>query len=87
MEATYAEVQLPRYRRAFTLGTELNSEKVGAGSSGKTGPLIEWYGLSSAGLAAVPVSLVPLLMVLAVRTEQRSARRRSAVSSPGTRSA
>jgi len=30
MEATHAEVQLPRYRRAFTLGTELNSEKVGA---------------------------------------------------------
>ena len=23
-------MQLPRYRRAFTLGTELNSEKVGA---------------------------------------------------------
>ena len=52
-----------------------------------TGPLIEWYGLPSAGLAAVLVSLVPLLMVLAVRAEQRSARRRSAVSSPGTRSA
>ena len=30
IEATHAEVQLPRYRRAFTLGTELNSEKVGA---------------------------------------------------------
>jgi len=30
MEATHAEVQLPRYRRAFTLGTELSSEKVGA---------------------------------------------------------
>ena len=30
MEATHAEVQLPRYRRAFTLGAELNSEKVGA---------------------------------------------------------
>lgn len=30
MEATHAEVQLPRYRRAFTLGTELNSEKVDA---------------------------------------------------------
>ena len=30
MEAAHAEVQLPRYRRAFTLGTELNSEKVGA---------------------------------------------------------
>jgi MFS family permease len=52
-----------------------------------TGPLIEWYGLPSAGLAAVLVSLVPLLMVLAVRAEQRSARRRSAASSPETRSA
>lgn len=30
MEATHAEVQLPRYRRAFTLGAELNSEKVEA---------------------------------------------------------
>jgi len=30
MEAAHAEVQLPRYRRAFSLGTELNPEKVGA---------------------------------------------------------
>ncbi len=30
MEATHAEVHLPRYRRAFTLGAELNSEKIGA---------------------------------------------------------
>lgn len=30
MEATHAEVQLPRYRRAFTLGAELNPEKVNA---------------------------------------------------------
>lgn len=30
MEATHSEVQLPRYRRAFTLGAELNSEKVAA---------------------------------------------------------
>ena len=30
MEATHAEVQLPRYRRAFTLGAELNSDKVEA---------------------------------------------------------
>jgi HSP20 family molecular chaperone IbpA len=30
MEATHAEVQLPRYRREFALGTELNSEKVEA---------------------------------------------------------
>ena len=30
MEATHTEVKLPRYRRAFTLGAELNSEKVGA---------------------------------------------------------
>ena len=52
-----------------------------------TGPLIEWFGLPSAGVAAVLVSLVPLLMVLAVRAEQRSARRRSAASSPETRSA
>ena len=30
MEATHAEVQLPRYRRAFTLGTELNHDAVAA---------------------------------------------------------
>jgi len=30
IEATHAEVQVPRYRRAFTLGNELNSEKVAA---------------------------------------------------------
>jgi HSP20 family protein len=30
MEATHAEVQLPRYRRAFTLGAELNSDRVEA---------------------------------------------------------
>ena len=30
MEVNHAEVHLPRYRRAFTLGTELNSEKVAA---------------------------------------------------------
>lgn len=30
MEASHAEVQLPRYRRAFTLGAELNSGQVGA---------------------------------------------------------
>jgi HSP20 family protein len=30
IEATHAEVQLPRYRRAFTLGTELNSDNVAA---------------------------------------------------------
>lgn len=30
MEATHAEVRLARYRRAFTLGTELNCDKVGA---------------------------------------------------------
>lgn len=27
MEASYAEVQLPRYRRAFSLGQELDSDK------------------------------------------------------------
>ncbi|MEZ5613655.1 MAG: Hsp20/alpha crystallin family protein [Rhodocyclaceae bacterium] len=27
MEASYAEVQLPRYRRTFTLGQELDSDK------------------------------------------------------------
>ncbi len=30
IEVTHAEVQLPRYRRAFTLGPELNTENVGA---------------------------------------------------------
>ena len=30
MEATHAEVQLPRYRREFALGTELNCENVEA---------------------------------------------------------
>jgi len=30
IEVTHVEVQLPRYRRAFTLGAELNAEKVGA---------------------------------------------------------
>ena len=30
IEVTHSEVQLPRYRRAFTLGPELNTEKVGA---------------------------------------------------------
>ncbi|KAF0102504.1 MAG: putative heat shock protein [bacterium] len=30
MEATHAEVSLPRYRRVFTLSKELDSEKVGA---------------------------------------------------------
>lgn len=30
LEATHVEVPLPRYRRAFSLGAELNAEKVGA---------------------------------------------------------
>jgi HSP20 family protein len=30
IEVTHAEVQLPRFRRAFTLGPELNTEKVDA---------------------------------------------------------
>ena len=30
MEAAHAEVLLPRYRRAFAVGAELNLEKVGA---------------------------------------------------------
>lgn len=30
MEATHSEVNLPRYRRVFTLSKELDSEKVGA---------------------------------------------------------
>ncbi|WP_263769187.1 Hsp20/alpha crystallin family protein [Propionivibrio soli] len=30
MEASYVEVQLPRYQRTFTLGKELDSEKVAA---------------------------------------------------------
>ncbi|MFN7087522.1 MAG: Hsp20/alpha crystallin family protein [Burkholderiales bacterium] len=30
MEATHAEMGLPRYRRVFTLSRELDSEKVGA---------------------------------------------------------
>lgn len=30
MEASYVEVQLPRYQRTFTLGKELDSDKVAA---------------------------------------------------------
>lgn len=30
MEASYAEVQLPRYQRVFTLGQELDSDKASA---------------------------------------------------------
>ena len=30
IEGTHAEVQLPRYRRSFAVGSEFNSEKVGA---------------------------------------------------------
>src|SRR5204863_7953014 len=30
MEAIYAEVRLPRYRRAFTLSRELDTEKINA---------------------------------------------------------
>ena len=30
IEAAHAEVQLPRYRRAFAIGAELNLKKVGA---------------------------------------------------------
>jgi HSP20 family protein len=30
LEVTHAEVKLPRYRRAFTLGTEMNTAKVAA---------------------------------------------------------
>ena len=30
LEVTHAEVQLPRYRRSFTLGPELNSERINA---------------------------------------------------------
>ena len=30
IEVTHAEVRLPRFRRAFTLGPELNTEKVSA---------------------------------------------------------
>lgn len=30
MEASYAEVQLPRYQRVFTLGKELDSDKAAA---------------------------------------------------------
>lgn len=30
MEATHAEVQLPRYQREFALGNELNTEKIEA---------------------------------------------------------
>jgi len=32
-----------------------------------TGPLIQWHGLSAAGLTAILVSLAPLLMLLAIR--------------------
>ena len=40
-----------------------------------TGPLIEWSGLSAAGLAAVVVALPPLLPGLAMRAKRRAARR------------
>lgn len=37
-----------------------------------TGPLIQWYGLSAAGLTAILVSLAPLLMLLAIRLRHRA---------------
>ncbi len=52
-----------------------------------TGPLIQWKGLPAAGLTAVLVAVVPLLMLLAHKAGQRSKRRRSAASSPETHSA
>jgi len=47
-----------------------------------TGPLIQGYGLPAAGLLAVLVALAPLVMLLAVRTAERSGRRRSAEALP-----
>ncbi|MGH6768689.1 MAG: MFS transporter [Xanthobacteraceae bacterium] len=40
-----------------------------------TGPLVEWYGLPAAGLAAVLFALVPLVMVAAERAIDRRASR------------
>ncbi|MBI4292069.1 MAG: MFS transporter [Betaproteobacteria bacterium] len=42
-----------------------------------TGPLIQWRGLPAAGLMAVLVALVPLLMLLTLRAGERSARRKA----------
>ncbi|MBI2320119.1 MAG: MFS transporter [Betaproteobacteria bacterium] len=50
-----------------------------------TGPLIEWRGLPAAGLTAIVVAAVPLLMLLATRASLRSARRAGPV--PQSRSA
>lgn len=46
-----------------------------------TGPLIEWRGMSAAGLTAIFVAAVPLLMLLATRAAKRSDRRRLAATS------
>jgi MFS family permease len=52
-----------------------------------TGPLIEWRGLPAAGLTAIVVAAVPLLMLLATRASQRSARRKRTEPLPESRSA
>ena len=49
-----------------------------------TGPLIEWNGLPAAGLMAVLVAVVPLLMLISIRAELRSTHGRSSVPSRET---
>lgn len=52
-----------------------------------TGPLLEWRGLPAAGLTAIVVAAVPLLMLLATQASRRSAQRRRAGRLPESRSA
>ena len=52
-----------------------------------TGPLIEWRGMQAAGMTAIFVAAVPLLMLFAHKAGRRSGRRRSATVPPATRSA
>ncbi len=47
-----------------------------------TGPLIRWSGLPTAGLAAVLVSLPPLLMLFTTRLKERAVRRAAATILP-----
>jgi MFS family permease len=73
--ADYAETA----QRGRAIG--VNDSFAGGGSvlvAVVTGPMIQWFGLAAAGLAAVLMSLVPLVMALAARIGQgRPARERA----------
>lgn len=49
-----------------------------------TGPLIQWFGLPTAGGVAVLVSVPPLLMLLTIQTKERRMRRRATTVQPET---